>query len=75
VTAKEVHWEFIRLAMMSVANQVIIPMQDILGLGGEMRMNRPSICQGNWEWRILDDQLTELTAQRLLEMTVTYGRG
>lgn len=75
VPVEEVHWEFIRLAMMSVASQVIIPMQDILGLGGDTRMNRPSIGQGNWQWRVLTDQITELIAQRLLEMTVTYGRG
>ncbi len=74
VPAEIVHWEFIRLAMMSVANQVIIQMQDILGLDGDARMNRPSIGKGNWEWRLRPDQITEPTAQRLLEMTVTYGR-
>ena len=75
VRGDEVHWEFIRLAMASVGNQVIIPMQDILGLGGDNRMNRPSICQGNWEWRLRPGQITQSIAERLLEMTVTYGRG
>jgi 4-alpha-glucanotransferase len=75
VPVEEVPWEFIRLAMMSVANQVIIPMQDILGLNGDGRMNRPSIGQGNWEWRLRPGQITEPIAERLLEMTVTYGRG
>jgi 4-alpha-glucanotransferase len=74
VPAEEVHWEFIRLAMMSVASLVIIPMQDILGLGGDMRMNRPSIGQGNWEWRLRPDQITQTLTERLLEMTLTYGR-
>jgi 4-alpha-glucanotransferase len=75
VPVEEVHWEFIRLAMISVANQVIIPMQDILGLGGDTRMNRPSVAAGNWEWRLRPDQITQSTAQKLLEMTKTYGRG
>ena len=75
VPVEEIHWEFIRLAMVSIANQVIIPVQDILGLGGESRMNRPSVCRGNWEWRLRADQITQPIAQRLLEMTVTYGRG
>jgi len=72
---ENVHWEFIRLAMMSVANQVIVPMQDVLGLGGESRMNRPSVCHGNWEWRLRHGQLTQSITERLLDMTVLYGRG
>ena len=75
VPVGEVHWEFIRLAMVSIADQVIIPMQDILGLGGESRMNQPSICRGNWEWRLRPGQITQSIAEKLLEMTVTYGRG
>lgn len=74
VALEEVHWEFIRLAMMSVANQVIIPMQDILGLGGDTRMNTPSVRRGNWEWRLLPDQISRPIAEMLFEMTVTYGR-
>jgi 4-alpha-glucanotransferase len=66
--------KLIRLAMMSVANTVIIPMQDILCLGEEARMNRPSITQGNWEWRLLPDQLISPHAEMLLELTYTYGR-
>jgi 4-alpha-glucanotransferase len=66
--------KLIRLAMMSVANTVIIPMQDIIGLGEEARMNRPSITQGNWEWRLLPDHLTSSHAEMLLELTYTYGR-
>ena len=75
VPVGEAHWEFIRLAMASVATQVIIPMQDILGLGGDSRMNRPSVGVGNWEWRLRPHQITKAIQQRLLEMTVTYGRG
>ncbi len=75
VSVEEVHWELIRLAMMSAANLVIMPMQDILGLGAEARMNRPSVAQGNWEWRVLPEHLTASVSERLREMTETYGRG
>ena len=74
VTAEEVHWELVRLAMMSVANTAIIPMQDILGLGEEARINRPAKKNGNWQWRLLPDQLTPGVSKRLLEMTEIYGR-
>jgi 4-alpha-glucanotransferase len=74
-SVEDVNWEFIRLAMISIAHQVIIPMQDVLGLGAEARMNRPSVGQGNWAWRLRPDSITQSIFQRLLEMTVTYGRG
>ncbi|CAD7783720.1 MAG: 4-alpha-glucanotransferase [Candidatus Methanoperedenaceae archaeon GB37] len=74
VSGEEIHWELIRLAMMSVANTVILPMQDILGLGEEARMNRPATTSGNWRWRFLPEQLTPEVTRRLLEMTKTYGR-
>jgi 4-alpha-glucanotransferase len=74
ITGGEVHGELIRLAMTSVANTVIIPMQDILGLGEEARMNRPSTKEGNWQWRLLQEAVTPDLAGRLLEMTEIYGR-
>ncbi len=74
VTEKEVHTELVRLAMVSCANTVIIPLQDILGLGSEARMNVPSSPEGHWRWRFSRDQLTPYAAQRLSEMTWIYGR-
>jgi len=74
VPADRIHWELIRLAMMSVANMVIFPMQDILGLGEEARMNRPATSEGNWQWQLIADQLTPAVAENLLEMTEIYGR-
>lgn len=71
---KDIHWEFIRLLMMSVAYLVILPMQDLLGLGEEARMNRPATAKGNWEWRLLRGQLTPSLRKRLAEMTKIYGR-
>jgi 4-alpha-glucanotransferase len=72
--ADTIHWEFIRLAMMSVAKTVIIPLQDVLGLGEEARMNRPSVTDGNWKWRVSPDQLTPRIAAVLADMAAIYGR-
>ncbi|HXG30447.1 MAG TPA: 4-alpha-glucanotransferase [Thermodesulfobacteriota bacterium] len=75
VSEEEVNWEFIRLAMLSIANTVIIPMQDILGLGEEAKMNLPATTEGNWRWRLKPDQITPSLIERLREITETYGRG
>ncbi|MHB8482611.1 MAG: 4-alpha-glucanotransferase [Nitrospiria bacterium] len=75
VHEESIHLELIRLAMMSVANTVIIPVQDVLGLGEEARMNVPGTVNGNWEWRILPDQLTSTGMARLAQMSLIYGRG
>jgi 4-alpha-glucanotransferase len=74
VSAENIHRELTRLATMSVANLAIIPMQDVLGLGEASRMNRPAGGTGNWEWRLLPEQLTEETAAYLYKMAATYGR-
>jgi 4-alpha-glucanotransferase len=74
VLEKTVHWELIRLAMMSVADMVIIPMQDILGLGEKARMNLPASSKGNWQWRVTPQQLSPSLIKRLSEMTKIYGR-
>jgi len=70
----EVHWEMIRLAMMSVCATAIIPMQDVLGLGEDARMNVPAVAHGNWEWRLLPEQLSPRLAQQLARLTHLYGR-
>jgi 4-alpha-glucanotransferase len=74
VVPEGIHWELIRLAMMSVAHTVILPMQDLLGLGAEARMNRPAVKQGNWQWRLRTDQINPALTDRLLEMTRVFGR-
>ena len=71
---KESNWDFIRLALMSVADTAIIPLQDILGLGSEARMNRPATTEGNWVWRFSSDMLTDEIKYRLRELTTLYGR-
>lgn len=74
VPRDELHWEMLRLLMMSSANTIITPMQDILGLGKEARMNTPATLTGNWEWKLLPDQLKPSLAKTLREMTEIYGR-
>jgi 4-alpha-glucanotransferase len=70
-----VHWDAIRLAMTSVANIAIFPLQDVLGLGGNARMNFPGVAEGNWEWRYDPSVLNEPLALRLKNLTLICGRG
>lgn len=72
--AADVPWEMIRAIMMSVAETVIMPMQDVLGLGAAARMNFPGVGQGNWRWRLLPGQLTPARARRLRELSEVYDR-
>ena len=60
------------LAMSSIADTVILPMQDVLGLGSEARMNCPGIAENNWEWRLLPGQWS--TDIVLADKTKSYGR-
>ena len=71
---KEIHWDFIRAVMASVANTAVVPLQDLLGLGNEARMNLPNSTEGNWAWRFEPDALTDELAQRLRGLTELYGR-
>jgi 4-alpha-glucanotransferase len=61
--------------MMSVAERVMIPMQDVLGLGDRARMNRPSHRAGNWQWRLVRGQIGRDTARDLKTLVATFGRG
>jgi len=74
VPAEEVHLELMRLALGSVADLAILPLQDVLGLGSEARMNTPGRAEGNWRWRVRADQLTTPPLERLAELTELYGR-
>jgi len=71
---KEIHWDIIRAAMSSVANTAIVPLQDVLGLGSEARMNLPASKSGNWTWRLKKDSLTDQISDHLRELTEIYGR-
>ncbi len=74
IDAHQVHAECMRLVMMSPAKIAVVPMQDILGLGSEARMNTPSVGQGNWTWRLVGEQLTHSAEEMLRELTFAYGR-
>jgi len=73
-SAETVHLELVRLVMESAAAAAVIPMQDVLGLGEEARMNRPAIPHGNWEWRLLKAQIARPVADALAGMTENCGR-
>jgi 4-alpha-glucanotransferase len=70
----EINWDFIRAALKSPANTALIPLQDVLGLGSEARMNRPGILKGNWRWRFTFNMLTDEIKLKLKELTHFYGR-
>ena len=74
IPAEQLPAEFIRLAMMSVADTVIIPMQDILGLDGKSRMNIPGTDKGNWRWQMEKDAISPSVNRNLAEMTRIFGR-
>jgi 4-alpha-glucanotransferase len=67
-------WDLIRAGMASVADTFVAPLQDILDLGPEARMNFPGRPGGNWGWRCRREQLTDAVRERLRDLTETYGR-
>ena len=71
---REINWDFIRAVMASVAGIAIIPLQDVLGLGSEARMNTPNTTNGNWRWRFADGSLTAENAARLKRLTDENNR-
>jgi 4-alpha-glucanotransferase len=74
VSAKDVSWEMIRLALVSAAKLAVIPMQDVLGLGSQARMNNPARHGGNWLWRMRPNQISLPLAHKLRKMVEIYGR-
>lgn len=67
-------WDLIRQAIASVSAWSIIPMQDILSLGGEARMNRPSAAYGNWSWRMLPNYSQNDSASKLASLCTLFDR-
>lgn len=67
-------WELIRLAWLSVATVAIAPLQDVLGLGSEARMNVPGVATGNWGWRVRLEQFKGSESERLRELTRIANR-
>src|ERR1700727_2940654 len=69
-----IHWAFIRAAQGSVADLCIIPLQDVLGLGTEARMNTPSLHDGNWKWRFATGQFSPELAAKLAHLAEVTDR-
>jgi 4-alpha-glucanotransferase len=68
------NWAMIRAALASIADTAIIPLQDVLGLGREARMNLPGTSHGNWRWRFQPGALSSVLAIRLRELNKAYDR-
>lgn len=71
---RSIHWDFIRTCFGTIADYAIVPMQDVLGLGEEGRMNTPGVGMNNWAWRYGKYALTEELAKQLAKITRLYGR-
>jgi 4-alpha-glucanotransferase len=69
-----IHWSFIRAAQTSVADLALAPMQDVLGLGSEARMNTPSQNNGNWAWRLVPQQFTDEVTAKLAQLAEVTDR-
>jgi 4-alpha-glucanotransferase len=73
-TAEEIHWGLIRGVHGSVADLAMVPVQDVLGLGSEARMNTPGTSSGNWRWRLKPGQLNTAALRQLAHVTQLYDR-
>jgi 4-alpha-glucanotransferase len=73
-TGDEIHWDMIRLLFGSIADTVIVPLQDILGLDSRARMNLPGRAEGNWTWRFQEGRLDRRAQERLAQKTAIYSR-
>jgi 4-alpha-glucanotransferase len=70
----DIAWDMIRLAYASVADTAVAPLQDLMSLGNEARMNFPGKTGGWWCWRFTPEMLTDIMASRLAELTELFGR-
>ncbi|MCC6709058.1 MAG: 4-alpha-glucanotransferase [Gammaproteobacteria bacterium] len=70
----EIGWDLIHAASMSAARYAIYPLQDVLGLGSEARMNTPGLADGQWRWRFQWHQLQDWQARRLRQISAVHGR-
>ncbi|WP_404326220.1 4-alpha-glucanotransferase [Aerophototrophica crusticola] len=69
-----IHWDFIRFTLNTNSRFAVMPVQDVLGLGTEARMNVPGKAEGNWAWRLAPGQLRREHLERLRELTEASGR-
>ena len=69
-----INWAFIRAVLASIADVAMMPLQDVLGLGSDARMNLPGRVSGNWKWRYQAGALTDSVQERLKQLTKMYDR-
>jgi 4-alpha-glucanotransferase len=69
-----IHWAFIRMALTSIADLAVVPLQDVLGLDSDSRMNTPSHPDGNWGWRFQPGMLTHEWSEKLAALTAVSDR-
>lgn len=74
VSGERVHWDLVRAAFASVGRTAVVPIQDVLGLGSEARMNNPAEAKGNWRFRLADDPFRDELAGRLRDLAELYDR-
>lgn len=72
--ASSVSWDFIRICLGTVARYAIFPVQDLLKVGNDCRMNTPGTAEHNWEWRFREGELNPGMAGGLRQMTELFGR-
>jgi 4-alpha-glucanotransferase len=72
--ANNISWDFIRTCFSSVSQMAIVPLQDILSLDTNARMNLPGTSMGNWQWRYTEDMLNNNIIHRLKQITILFGR-
>jgi len=75
IPVSELNWELIERVMASAAKTAIFPVQDILNLGQQSRMNNPSQKRGSWRWRLKDELLVAEVSRKLSQITKFYKRG
>ena len=71
---ENIHWEFIRLGMLSVSDQAIFPLQDFMGLDGRHRMNIPGTSSNNWLWRYTEEMLQSIEVGHICELIELSNR-
>lgn len=77
VSGEDIAWDFTRAAFESAARLAVVPLQDLMDLGSEARLNRPGSTQGNWQWRFTQDQMDALRTTKLAllkKLVIDSGR-
>lgn len=70
-----INWQLMRLALSSIADLAVMTVQDLLNLGAEAQMNKPSTSGDNWQWRYQSEDLSGELREKLRTLTYIYGRG